>query len=78
MEIELNKKQFAKIVGENIAKIRSESDPFISQAELANRIGISRTYMGKIERGEKNISFYIMYKFIKEFDLDASDFIDQI
>ena len=54
MEIELNKKQFAKIVGENIAKIRSESDPFISQAELANRIGISRTYMGKIERGEKN------------------------
>lgn len=78
MENELTKKQFAKIVGENIARIRSDSDPFLSQEKLAELVGISRTYMGKIERGEKNISFYAMCKLLKVLNLDASKFIDDI
>ena len=44
----------ASIIGEKIRKLRKEMD--ISQYELALKAGIDRSYMGKIERGEINIT----------------------
>jgi len=35
----------------------------ISQEELANRAGVHRTYVGMIERGEKNITLKNIEKF---------------
>ncbi len=34
----------------------------ISQEELAFRSNLNRTYIGMIERGEKNITLYNLYK----------------
>jgi transcriptional regulator with XRE-family HTH domain len=42
------------IVGNNIKKYRKILD--ISQEELAERAGLHRTYIGGIERGERNIT----------------------
>ncbi|MDP3764624.1 MAG: helix-turn-helix transcriptional regulator [bacterium] len=40
-----------------------------SQEELAIRTGVHRTYIGMIERGEKNITLINIKKIAKAFDL---------
>ena len=42
------------IIGANVRRLREAMD--ISQEELADISGYHRTYVGGIERGEKNIS----------------------
>lgn len=43
----------------------------ISQEELASRAGVHRTYIGMIERGEKNITIISMIKISKALGIDA-------
>lgn len=43
-----------KNLGSRIRRMRTEKS--ISQEELADRAGVHRTYVGMIERGEKNIT----------------------
>lgn len=46
--------KLSAIVGNNIKKYRKILN--ISQEELAARAGLHRTYIGGIERGERNIT----------------------
>jgi len=46
----------------------------ISQEELASRAGVHRTYIGMIERAEKNITLENIEKVCKALDLSISDF----
>jgi transcriptional regulator with XRE-family HTH domain len=41
------------LFGENVRSVRKRTG--ISQEELADRAGLHRTYIGGIERGERNI-----------------------
>ena len=41
-----------KQLGKRIRRFRKENK--LSQEDLADKVGIHRTYMGKIERGESN------------------------
>ena len=43
-----------KILGQNVRKYRLEKN--WSQKELAERCGLHRTYIGSIERFERNVS----------------------
>lgn len=47
-------KKIVKIFGENLRFYRNEAG--LSQEELAELAGIHRTYVGSVERGERNIS----------------------
>jgi transcriptional regulator with XRE-family HTH domain len=46
----------------------------ISQEELAARAGLHRTYIGMIERAEKNITLENIEKVCKALNLSISDF----
>jgi transcriptional regulator with XRE-family HTH domain len=46
--------QLRRLVAQNIRRVRS--DVGISQEELAALAGLHRTYIGSVERGERNIS----------------------
>ncbi len=43
-----------RVAGGNIRKLREASG--LSQQELAERSGLKRSYMGYIERGEKDVT----------------------
>ena len=56
-------------------KVRDERAKLgISQEELAARAGVHRTYIGMIERAEKNITLENIEKICKALDLSISDF----
>lgn len=48
------KQDIATKFGKNIRTLRMEAG--LSQEELANKTKVHRTYIGMIERGEKNIT----------------------
>ncbi len=56
-------------------KVREERDKLdFSQEELASRAGVHRTYIGMIERAEKNITLENIEKVAKALNLKLSDF----
>jgi len=56
-------------------KVRAERDKLgFSQEELASRAGVHRTYIGMIERAEKNITLENIEKVVKALNLKLSDF----
>jgi len=54
-------KDFKKIIGRRIAIERRKCG--LSQEQLAELVGVHRTYIGTVERGEKNISLMTVRKF---------------
>jgi len=48
----------------------------ISQEELAARAGVHRTYIGMIERAEKNITLTNIHKICEALGLSLSDFFE--
>jgi transcriptional regulator with XRE-family HTH domain len=48
----------------------------ISQEELAARAGLHRTYIGMIERAEKNITLINIEKIAKALDITISELTD--
>lgn len=50
-------------------------DRGLSQEELADRAGVHRTYVGSVERAERNISIDSMERLAEALDLDVSDLL---
>jgi len=48
------KKEILEKFGSKVRKLRLDKN--LSQEELAHKAGLHRTYIGMIERGEKNIT----------------------
>jgi transcriptional regulator with XRE-family HTH domain len=56
--------------------IRQRREEFgISQEELAGRSGINRTYIGDVERGERNVALVNIVVFAETLDLTASELL---
>lgn len=47
----------------------------LSQEELADKAGLHRTYIGMIERAEKNITLTSIQKIAKAFDVSIKDLV---
>lgn len=60
--------------GKRVRKMRLEQN--LSQEELANKAGVHRTYIGMIERAEKNITLENIEKIAKALGLSPKELID--
>lgn len=60
-----------KAFGEKIRKIRTERG--LSQEKLAFLSGLHRTYVGAIERGERNVSFRNIEKIANTLKVDLEE-----
>lgn len=63
-----------KEFGDRIRQLRIERN--LSQEKLSFVTGFHRTYIGMIERGERNISLTNMAVFAKVFELTLSELLD--
>lgn len=60
--------------GKRIRQLRTERK--LSQEELSFRTGFHRTYIGMIERGERNISLSNVGVFAKTFGMSVSELLN--
>ncbi len=60
--------------GKRIRELRKEIN--LSQEQLSFSTGFHRTYIGMIERGERNISLANMAVFAKVFKIDLSELLN--
>ncbi len=63
----------SQIFGTNVQKYRKERQ--LSQEKLAELSGLHRTYIGMIERAEKNITLCNMDKIAKAMNLQIKDLL---
>lgn len=50
----------------------------LSQEEMAHLAGVHRTYMGSVERGERNVSIDNIEQFAKALGLDISELLKPV
>lgn len=60
--------------GQRVRTLRKSID--ISQEELAYSANVHRTYVGMIERGEKNITLSNIHKLAKALNVKIKDLVD--
>lgn len=62
-------------VATNLKAIRHERG--LSQEELADLIGLHRTYVGSVERGERNVSIDNIERFARGLKVSPKDFLEE-
>ena len=71
----ISESEIQKKVGERVRKLRKRKE--ISQEELAHRAGLHRTYIGMIERAEKNITFLNIEKIANALDVAIKEIFEE-
>lgn len=66
--------RLAKSIGQRIRALREEQG--LSQEQLAVKCGVHRTYVGMVERAEKNISVAALAKFAKALRRSMSSLLE--
>ncbi len=62
-----------KVFSQRLRQIRHDQD--LSQEELADLAGLHRTYVGSVERCERNISIDNMERLAKALDVEITDLL---
>jgi len=70
----MSSKNILEVFGANVQKYRKEKK--ISQEKLAEIANVHRTYVGMIERAEKNITLRNMEKIAKALNLEIKDLLE--
>ncbi len=65
-----------KSFGERVWQKRIEKG--LSQEEFAFRVGVHRTYVGMVERAERNVTLVTIHKFAKALDISISELLSNI
>lgn len=69
MSIPPHESRLVGIFATNVRRLRNEIG--ISQEELAERAGVHRTYVGMLERGEKNVTIYNIERIADALEVEA-------
>ena len=70
----MNGENILERFGRNVQRVRKERN--ISQEKLAELAGLHRTYIGMIERAEKNITLCNIEKIAKALNVKISELVD--
>jgi transcriptional regulator with XRE-family HTH domain len=62
-----------RIAGANIRAYRTQRG--VSQEELADTLGVHRTYMGGVERGERNLTLRSLERLAQRMGVDPVDLL---
>jgi transcriptional regulator with XRE-family HTH domain len=65
--------RYRKVFAQNMRTFRTAKK--LSQEELADACGLHRTYIGSVERGERNISIDNMEKIALALGVPLEDFV---
>jgi transcriptional regulator with XRE-family HTH domain len=71
----MSSENILEIFGRNVQKYRKEKQ--ISQEKLAEISGVHRTYVGMIERAEKNITLRNMEKIAKALEVEIKVLLEK-
>ncbi|WP_315742429.1 MULTISPECIES: helix-turn-helix transcriptional regulator [unclassified Bradyrhizobium] len=63
-----------RMVGANVKKLRIAAK--ITQAELANRIGVDRAYVSGLELGQRNITILSLWRVAEALDVPMKSFFE--
>jgi transcriptional regulator with XRE-family HTH domain len=63
-------------IGEAIRALRAKQG--MSQEELANLSGIDRGHMGRLERGERNLSILNLFRVAEGLGIKPSEILSQV
>ena len=66
----------AKIIGQRIRNYRTQKG--LSQEKLAELAGCHPTYIGQLERGEKNVTLESVEKIASAMDISLSELFDKL
>lgn len=70
----VNPELLNKLVGIKIREIRNKLN--LSQEIFAEKVGLHRTYIGQIERAEKNITLKNIHKICYSLKIDPKELFD--
>lgn len=65
----MDKNQLTDLIGKNVCKYREQSG--MTQAQLAEKIGVGTPYVSRIERGEKCMKLYTLYSLAEALDVSC-------
>ena len=72
----MKKNEYLIYFGSQIQKLRKERE--LSQENLALLCGLDRSYIGGVERGERNISLINIQKIAKALGVKVKDLFDDL
>lgn len=64
-----------QLFGEKVRSVRKEQQ--LSQDELADKCGLHRTYIGAVERGERNITLINAEKIANALQVSLSELVSR-
>ena len=64
-----------KTVGRNLRTYRLERG--LSQEAFADQLGVHRTYMGGVERGERNLTLKSLEKMAEQIRVEARELLEE-
>lgn len=72
----MNDADVLKRFGSRLRQLRLERN--LSQEDLAQLCGLHRTYLGGIERGERNVALLNILKIAKALRISPTDFFQEL
>jgi len=65
--------QLKRRFGQRVRQLRTERG--FSQEELAHRCGMDRTYVGSVERGQRNVSLINIYRIASALGVEPAELL---
>ena len=72
----MNREQFNINLGNALREIRHELN--LSQEALAEKSGLSKNYIGDVERGGKSITVYALFQILSSINVQIEKFIEKV